>query len=193
MPSMDGWSVLSALKSDPDTSDIPVVIWSITSDKHLGYTLGASEYLTKPVDRERLFKILHKYIAERHSHKILVIEDDATTSELMAKLLQKEKYEVSQAGNGRIALDYMQQEVPSLILLDLMMPEMDGFQFIAELKKNKEWGQIPIVVMTAKTITAQDRLKLNGYVNNIIQKGSFEYQTLLVEIRKFMDNPKIET
>ncbi|MCU6795483.1 response regulator [Paenibacillus sp. WQ 127069] len=186
MPSMDGWSVLSALKSDPELQDIPVVIWSMTNDKHLGYTLGASEFLTKPVQRERLIDVMDKYVSNRALQSVLVIEDDATTSELMTKLLHKEGYAVTQAGNGRIALDCIAREIPTLILLDLMMPEMDGFQFVAELRKQDAWSEIPIVVLTAKTITAEDRLKLNGYVKSVIQKGSFNHKSLLAEIRQFI-------
>jgi CheY-like chemotaxis protein len=186
MPSMDGWSVLSALKSDPELQDIPVVIWSMTNDKSLGYTLGASEFLTKPVQRERLIDVMDKYVSNRTDHSVLVIEDDATTSELMTRLLQKEGYGVTQAGNGRIALECMAREVPTLILLDLMMPEMDGFQFVAELRKQEAWSEIPIVVVTAKTITSEDRLKLNGYVKSVIQKGMFDHKSLLEEIRQFI-------
>ncbi len=187
MPSMDGWSVLSSLKNDPELQDIPVVIWSMTNDKHLGYTLGASEFLTKPLNRERLIQVMEKYILSASDDSVLVIEDDATTSELMTRLLEKEGYIVKQAGNGRLALEHMEHEMPSLILLDLMMPEMDGFEFVAELRKREEWCSIPVVVVTAKTITEEDRLKLNGYVRGVIQKGSFEYQYLLSEIQRCTD------
>ncbi|TLS49539.1 response regulator [Paenibacillus antri] len=186
MPGMDGWSVLSQLKNDPDVADIPVVIWSLTSDTQLGYTLGASEYLVKPVERERLIKVMEKYVSGRDERRVLVIEDDATTSELMTKLLVKEGYSVTQARNGRFALEAMEQQTPALILLDLMMPEMDGFQFITELRKRDAWRDVPIVVVTAKTITSEDRQKLNGYVRNIVQKGAIDFKTLLSDIRKLM-------
>lgn len=190
MPGMDGWSVLAQLKNDPELADIPVVIWSMTSDKQLGYTLGASEYLTKPVDRDRLIKVMGKYVSKNKDQLVLVIEDDATTSELMTRLLKKEGYSVTQASNGRFALEYMKKEVPTLILLDLMMPDVDGFQFILELRKEETWSSIPIVVVTAKSITSEDRLKLDGYVKNIIQKGDFDFKTLLTEIRRFMITEK---
>ncbi|MDF2722679.1 MAG: hypothetical protein K0Q59_2354 [Paenibacillus sp.] len=186
MPSMDGWTVLSALKSDPELHDIPVVIWSMTNDKQLGYALGAAEFLMKPISRERLIKVMDKYVSNRTAHSVLVIEDDATTSELMTKLLHKEGYTVTQAGNGRLALDCMAKEVPKLILLDLMMPEMDGFQFVAELQRHEQWSTIPVVVVTAKSITAEDRSKLNGYVKDVLQKGSFDHKLLIAEIRRFI-------
>jgi CheY-like chemotaxis protein len=186
MPGMDGWSVLSALKNDPELEDIPVVIWSMTNDKQLGYALGAAEFLTKPVQRERLIGVVEKYLLNQSNHNVLVIEDDDATSELMTRLLQKEGYVVTNARNGRFALDCLGREAPDLILLDLMMPEMDGFQFIAELRKHKEWNAIPIIVVTAKSITSEDCMKLNGFVKSIIQKGSFDHKSLLTDIRQFI-------
>ncbi len=186
MPGMDGWSVLSQLKNDPDVADIPVVIMSLTRDKQLGFTLGASEFLTKPVERQRLVQVMEKYVGRREDRTVLVIEDDATTSELTTKLLSKEGYSVEQARNGRFALEAMEKAKPALILLDLMMPEMDGFQFIAELRRRDEWRDVPIVVVTAKSITSADRQKLNGYVRNIVQKGAIDYKTLLADIRKLL-------
>ncbi|CAG7636672.1 Sensor histidine kinase RcsC [Paenibacillus solanacearum] len=183
MPTMDGWSVLSALKSDPELSEIPVVIWSMTSDKQLGYTLGAAEFLMKPVQREQLIKVMDKYLVQRADHTILVIEDDQPASELVTKLLRSEGYDVTEAGNGVKALEWLSQNTPALILLDLLMPEMDGFELIGELRKQELWRTIPVVVMTAKTITAEDRLKLNGAVKSIIQKGTFDPQSLLAEIQ----------
>nr|WP_275901672.1 MHYT domain-containing protein [Paenibacillus sp. SYP-B3998] len=192
MPSMDGWSVLSVLKSDPELADIPVVIWSMTSDKHLGYALGASEFLVKPVQRERLIDVMDKYVSNRTDHSILVIEDDTTTSELMTRLLHKEGYVVTQARNGRLALECMVKELPTLILLDLMMPEMDGFQFIEELRKQDAWSAISIVVLTAKSITSEERYKLNGYVKNVIQKGAFDHKSLLAEIQLLITDAMVQ-
>jgi CheY-like chemotaxis protein len=132
---------------------------------------------------------MEKYIGSRTDHSVLVIEDDATTSELMTKMLHKEGYTVAQARNGRIALESMSRVAPNLILLDLMMPEMDGFQFVAELRKHEAWSAIPIVVVTAKSITSEDRLRLNGYVKSVIQKGSFDHKSLLTEVRRFISAP----
>jgi len=188
MPGMDGWSVLSALKRDPELRDIPVVILSMTNDKQLGYALGASEFLEKPIERDRLVGIIDKYIPAAGGSSVLVIEDDATTSELMTKLLHREGYSVTQAANGRLALECLERELPGVILLDLMMPEMDGFEFVLELRKREEWSLIPIVVVTAKTINAEDRLRLHGYVKSVMQKGAFDPKRLLGEIRRFMND-----
>ncbi|WP_135552801.1 response regulator [Paenibacillus cymbidii] len=183
MPSMDGWAVLTELKNDPELAAIPVIILSLTNDKQLGYALGASEFLTKPIHREQLIAVLDKYIAKGTANDVLVIEDDATTGDMMTKLLVREGYTATRAGNGRIALQEVAKSMPSLILLDLMMPEMDGFQFVDELRKHEAWRDIPIVVVTAKTITSEDRARLSGYVNKIIQKGAFDRESLLREVQ----------
>lgn len=183
-PSMDGWSILSALKGDEELKDIPVVILSFSDDTNLGFALGAAEYLTKPVSKERLIEVMDKYIDNRNAHTVLVIEDDATTSEMMTKLLEKESYAVDQARNGKEALERLKLQVPNLILLDLMMPEMDGFQLVAEMRKNSAWSEIPIVVVSAKSLTSEERMRLNGYVKGILQKGTFNHKWLLAEIRR---------
>ncbi len=188
MPSMDGWSVLSELKRDPELRDIPVIILSMTDDKPLGYSLGASEFLTKPLDRDQLVAVIDKYLSDSAGRSVLVVEDDATTSEMMVKLLGKDGYSVVTAGNGRLALQQLAAEMPGLILLDLMMPEMDGYQFLAELRKHKEWSTIPVVVVTAKSMGAEDSMRLNGYVKGVLQKGSFEPKQLLAEVRRYMND-----
>ncbi|MFD0587408.1 MHYT domain-containing protein [Paenibacillus sp. GCM10027627] len=189
MPNMDGWSVLTALKSDPELADIPVIIWSMAGDKQLGYLLGAAEFLMKPVQREQLISVINRYLpSEEEYQSILVIEDDTAASELAARTLRKEGFVVLEAGNGLKALHLLSRErPPSLILLDLMMPEMDGFTFIEELRMREAWRTIPVVVLTAKTLTPEDRKKLNGYVQNIVQKGAFSPQALLEEIKSYLD------
>lgn len=183
MPGMDGWNVLAALKNDSELAHIPVVMISMMDEQHLAYALGASEFLTKPIYRERLISTLDKYIPERQSHSVLVIEDDAVTSDMMTKLLKREGYRVTRAGNGHHALQRMQEEAPHLILLDLMMPEMDGFEFVAAMREHEEWRPIPVVVVTAKSITEEDRRRLNGCVENIVQKGHLDRKALLHEVR----------
>ncbi len=188
MPGLDGWSVLGSLKkeTDPEVAAIPVILLSITDDRKLGYALGAAEYLVKPIQRDRLLSVIHQYVTHREAGSVLVIEDDLPTSEMMTKMLQREGYEVSRAGNGRIALEQLATAVPQLILLDLMMPEMDGFQFVSELKKHPEWQSVPIVVITAKTITREDRDRLNGRVSNIFEKGQSSTNDLLREVHSLI-------
>ncbi|TVY09124.1 response regulator [Paenibacillus cremeus] len=183
MPGMDGWTVLNTLKNDSELAHIPVVMISMTDDKNLGYAMGASDFLTKPIYREQLIPILDKYVPERCCDTVLIIEDDIPTSQMMTKMLEKEGYRVSRAANGRMALQSIAGSLPQLILLDLMMPKMDGFEFIAELRKHEEWRSIPIVVMTAKNITAEDQQRLHGNVKNIVQKGCFDRGAFMNEVR----------
>ncbi|MEP7284396.1 MAG: response regulator [Chloroflexota bacterium] len=183
MPNMDGWAVLSALKADTALAPIPVVMLTIVSDKNLGYALGASDYLTKPVDRDQLMSILRKHQCETISCEILVVEDDLATREMISRTLQKEGWDVDQAENGRVALEHIAKKLPGLILLDLMMPEMDGFEFVAELRKNEAWRKIPVVVITAMDLNQAERQRLSGLVEGILEKGAYSQEDLFTEVR----------
>jgi len=183
MPKMDGWKVLSALKADSELADIPVIMFTVVDDKNLGYSLGASDYLTKPIDRERLVNVIRQYTTTSAPQRVLLVEDDANVRDLLRRMLEKEGWAVAEAENGRVALERVAEQEPALILLDLMMPEMDGFELVAELRKQKVWRSIPIVVLTAKDITSEDRLRLNGEVMKILQKESSTWEELLDEVR----------
>ncbi len=188
MPSLDGWAVLSQLKADAELADIPVIMLTMVDSRNIGYALGASDYLTKPIDRARLSAILKKYKCDRSPCSILLVEDDAPIREMMRRTLEKEGWTVTEAENGCIALEQIKDNRPELILLDLMMPQMDGFTFVHELQKNESWRSIPIVVLTAKDLTTEDRLQLNGYVENILQKGAYSYEELLHLVRDLVTN-----
>jgi CheY-like chemotaxis protein len=183
MPGMDGWSVLSALKSDPELADTPVILLTITDNKSMGYALGASEYLTKPIDRERLLTVLRKY---QRNPPVLIVEDDAQSRSMLRRLLEKEGWPVVEAENGAVALARAAEGRPGVVLLDLMMPEMDGFEFVEQFRKRADWRGIPIVVITAKDITEEDRRRLNGRVEKIVQKGTHSRDELLREVRELM-------
>ena len=186
MPRMDGWAVLSGLKANPELANIPVIMLTIVDNKNIGYALGASDYLTKPIDRDRLGAILNKYRGERHPCRLLLVEDDAPTREMMRRMLEKEQWTVIEAENGQVALEQIANQQPELILLDLMMPQMDGFTFVNVLQRNEAWRSIPVVILTAKEITAEDRQQLNGYVENILQKGAYTREELLSQVRKLV-------
>jgi PAS domain S-box-containing protein len=186
MPRKDGWAVVQDLKADPQLSDIPVIMMTFVDDKNLGYALGASEYLTKPIDRNRLNAVLQKYRPGRPDCPVLVIEDDEMTRHMVRDMLKKQGWAVAEAENGRVALGHVAEQRPELILLDLTMPEMDGFEFLAELRETEAWRSIPVIVITAKDITLEDRLRLNGYVEKILQKGVYTREQLLAEVRNLV-------
>jgi CheY-like chemotaxis protein len=117
---------------------------------------------------------------------VLIVDDDAPTRELVRGILENEGYSVAEAENGRVALQHLQEETPQLILLDLMMPEMDGFELIVELRKREEWRRIPVAVMTAKDLTSEDRAILNGHVERIMRKGDKSRQELLAEVHSLL-------
>jgi signal transduction histidine kinase/CheY-like chemotaxis protein len=181
MPGMDGWEVLKMLKADPVLSTIPVIMITMADDRSTGYSLGASDYLTKPIDRERLAVSVRRY--RQGGQVVLIVEDDDDTREMMARILVSDGWTVGQAENGRAALERVAETVPDLILLDLMMPEMDGFEFIARLRENKAWRGIPVVVLTAKDMTADDQLRLQGNVRKVFRKASYSREELVEEIR----------
>jgi GAF domain-containing protein/DNA-binding response OmpR family regulator len=183
MPGMDGWAVLSALKADPEVAEIPVIMLTIVDDRNLGYALGASDYLTKPIDRERLVTVLKQH---RRDRPVLVVDDDAEVRQLLRRMLESEGFAVVEAENGRVALERLRGESPSLILLDLMMPEMDGFEFVAELRRHEGWRAIPVVVITARDLSRDDRERLNGHVEKILQKGTYDRDQLLAEVRELV-------
>jgi signal transduction histidine kinase/DNA-binding response OmpR family regulator len=188
MPHKDGWAVLSALKADPHVAHIPVVMVTMVDNKNMGYSLGAADYLTKPIERERLMTILDKY--RKHPPNpsdiltILVVDDDPAVRQLMRRILEKEGHTVIEAENGRIGLERITERAPSLILLDLMMPEMDGFEFVARLRKHEVWREIPVIVVSAKHLSAEEWLQLSGAVEKILQKGAYSVDSLLCEIRE---------
>ncbi|MGR9108035.1 MAG: response regulator [Gammaproteobacteria bacterium] len=185
MPEMDGWSVLTALKADPDLSPIPVVMVSILDEARLGFALGATEYLTKPVDRACLGRLLKKYRASGSPASVLLVEDQADQRDLLRRVLEQEGWAVREAENGRVALGEIAENRPDLIVLDLMMPEMDGFEFLEALRRREGEGVvIPVVVVTARDLSMADRERLNGYVKSIVQKSAYGRDELLREIGK---------
>ncbi len=181
MPKIDGWSVLKALKAEPATADIPVIMLTMVSDKSLGFSLGASEYLTKPIDRDRLHQALQRH-APRESERILVVEDDDSTRELLVRLLIARGHTVSEAVDGQAALDVLADTPPALIMLDLMMPRMDGFQFLHEMRRNAAWEHIPVVVVTAKDLSPDERERLASEADIVLRKGALDREALLRQV-----------
>lgn len=183
MPEMDGWAVLNTLKADPELADIPVVMTTMLDERGKGQALGAVDYLMKPVDRARLLHLVKQYRRQKKVGPVLIVEDDATNREILARMLRKMGRKVEEAGNGKDALRKVSETQPELIVLDLMLPVMDGLSFVRELRKIQAFKSIPVVVLTAKDLTDEDRqLLLQGSVQKILQKGAYNREELIREL-----------
>lgn len=182
MPGMDGWAVLSSLKEDPALAAIPVVILSVVDDKPMGFALGVSEYLTKPIDRKGLAAVLTRYAPTTAARSVLLVEDDAATRRMLRRALEQQGWQVEEAANGRIALDRVSERPPALVLLDLVMPEMDGFEFLDGLRR-RAVPRVPVIVITAKDLTDEDRRRLNGGVARVVEKARSGPEAVLAEVQ----------
>ena len=182
MPGSDGWSVLAHLKSDPRTAEIPVVMLTIVDDRQRGFALGAADYLTKPIDWQRLGAILRKFLSPGHADTVLVVEDNAESREVVRKYLEREGWKIVEAADGEQGLRAFAEARPALILLDLMMPVLDGFGFLDELAKRFPAHRVPVVVLTAKELNSADFVRLNGRVARILEKGDLAHLDKLMEL-----------
>jgi CheY-like chemotaxis protein len=184
MPGMDGYSVVSALMADEELRDIPVVMLTIVDEKSHGFPQGVADYMKKPIDWERLTALLNKYrYTAELACTVLVIDDSEIDRELLKRMLERDGWVVETAENGRIGLERVAERQPDLILLDLNMPEMDGFEFVKALRREPRWATIPIAIITARDITFEDRIRLGGCVEKFLEKGSYSKEELLREVR----------
>jgi len=188
MPDLDGWSVLAALRQDPELAEIPVIMITILDEHRRGVALGAAGYLTKPIDRERLHRMVSRFRASARPTRVLLVEDDKDQRERLRGWLQGEQWVVQESANGREALTRLQADKPDVILLDLMMPEMDGFAVVAALQKEPRWRDIPVIVITARDLDAKDRERLNSGVQSVLVKETFRPRELVERIRQLVQS-----
>ena len=179
--------MLKELKAYPQLADIPVIMISMLDNTQFGFALGAADCLTKPVDRDSLLAVMEKYVAQKETDSVLVVEDDEASRQMLCRLLTKENWTVKQAEHGQKALSYLEEgNIPLLILLDLDMPEMNGFELLRQIRQNPLWKMIPVIIVTAKDLTANDRLELSNTAQGIYQKGNIDHKLLLSEIDEFI-------
>ncbi|MBB3951844.1 PAS domain S-box-containing protein [Aureimonas jatrophae] len=185
MPKKDGWSVLAELKEDPRLSAVPVVMVSSLDEKRIGYALGASDYLVKPVEWDRLKEIMDRY-RDAPGGLVLAIDDDEDTLSRYAMMLQRQGFEFASATNGRLGLQRVEERRPDLILLDLNMPVMDGFDFLAELRADPSRTDIPVVVLSSKDLSAGERQTLNAAADQVLSKTDVSLRQLAERIREVL-------
>jgi CheY-like chemotaxis protein len=168
---------------------------TIVGDREMGYTLGASEYLTKPIDRAILATVVEKYRTKNAMKVVLIVDDDDATRQVVSRTLTREGWTVIEAENGRAAMDRLKTNEPNLILLDLAMPEMDGFEFLTVLRNDGVHAGIPVIVLTSKDLTVSERSQLTGRVEKIVQKGDYSRAALLREVKQLVAlcESKLET
>ncbi len=186
MPDRDGWSVLVELKKNPKLRHIPVILVTMLGDRDLGLALGAADYVSKPFDSKELLSTLQRHRRKDRPAHVLVVDDDDPTREMLRRILEKEGWQVSEAANGRAALESLESWTPGLMLLDLMMPEVDGFAVVEALQGREDWRAIPVVIVTALDLSKADLDRLSGRASKVLQKGKYDRADLLALVRQRM-------
>ena len=179
MPEMDGWAVLRELKADPDLRGIPVLLVTVLGDREMGYTLGAADYLTKPVETDALLQALSRLLTNGRGTEALVVDDDPVTREMLRRTLARNGWTVAQAADGREALARLERATPAVVLLDLMMPGVDGFEVLEAMRRKEAWRDIPVVIITAKDLTREELARLNGCAERVFRKGAYDRAELV--------------
>jgi signal transduction histidine kinase/CheY-like chemotaxis protein len=186
MPDLDGWSVLAALRQDDELAEIPVIMVTILDEQRRAAALGAAGYLTKPIDRQTLQRMIGRFRALARPTRVLLVEDEDYQRERVREWVESQQWIVQEAANGREALACLQANKPDVILLDLMMPEMDGFAVIVALQKEPSWREIPVIVITSRDLDEKDRERLNSGVQSILVKETFRPAELVERIRRLV-------
>ncbi|MFQ5561444.1 MAG: PleD family two-component system response regulator [Nitrospinota bacterium] len=187
MPNKDGWSILKELKEDPLTHEIPVILLTILDEKDLGYELGAFDYLQKPINPNLLLTVIER-TGVKKVETILIVDDEPESIDLMKGILEEQGIDVDSAGNGKEALETIGRKIPDLMVLDLMMPEMDGFEVISRMRAKKEWAGIPVLVVTGKSLSQEEREFLNLKVEVLMNKAGMSRESVLREVTRTLSS-----
>jgi signal transduction histidine kinase len=189
MPDMDGWRILSLLKNDPLLTRIPVIMIAMEAEQEKGYAMGATDCLDKTMVHKQLATILDKYQLNHDSPGlVMVVDDDMICRASLSSLIENQGWRVFEAENGQVALEHLERKKPALILLDLNMPIMDGFEFLAHLQKNERWCSTPVIVLTSRNLTAEELADLNRHVETVFQKEAESQGQLILQIHQLVAN-----
>jgi CheY-like chemotaxis protein len=187
MPGQDGWETIRALRSDPETRDIPIIICSVVANKHKGLSMGVADYLVKPISERHLLRAMARIDHGDEEGHVLVVDDNPDDRKLLRRILENADYNVTEVDGGAAAIRHIRGNPPTLVVLDLMMPEVDGFAVLESLKSNSATRRIPVVVVTAKELGAEERHRLQQRVESLLQKGLFDQRQLLSDVSSALE------
>ncbi len=196
LPELDGWEVMSRLKAQPETSEIPVVVVSVIDNPDLGMALGALDYFVKPVDGRQLVARLKRFKLKGPKDEpatVLVVDDEAANRQWLSRILEPAGFTVELATGGRQAIELARAHPPDLVLLDLMMPEVTGFDVVEALRSDQRTQDTPIMILTARHLTEEDKRHLNGHVSTILSRGSVGASDLIELLQQVVEQPGAAT
>jgi signal transduction histidine kinase/DNA-binding response OmpR family regulator len=187
MPDVDGWAVLRALKADPELAEIPVILVTVLGDRDMGLALGAAEHLTKPISPQDLIRVLSRVGGFDGATDVLIVDDDEGTRDVLRRTLSREGWSVREAIDGADGLAQLAAAKPGVVLLDLMMPQMDGFEMLRAMRENRDWHDVPVVIVTSKDLGRDELEWLRGNSMEIFQKGAYGLADLVTALRGMID------
>jgi signal transduction histidine kinase/DNA-binding response OmpR family regulator len=190
-PEFDGWEILRLLKTDAELCDIPVILVTVLGDRDMGFALGAAEHLTKPINPKELLRLLARVQRPEVAPDVLVVDDDQSTRAMLRRMLVKEGWRVREAANGTEGLEQLAKAVPAVMLLDLMMPEVDGFEVLRSVRQTAAWRDIPVVIVTSKDLTREELEWLRGHAMDVFQKGAYSRAELIATVRAMVDAARL--
>ena len=186
MPGTGGYSLLEQIKSDPELKDTPVLIHTVSTERATAFALGADMFFTKPVDRDVLLATLQKYTSSNGNTRVLIIDDEIAARQMLSRSLVAAGWIVSEAENGLKGLEQLEKSNPELIILDLMMPEMDGFTFLERLHENVDYRDTPVFVLTAKTLDKSDLNRLQAHEIEATSKSDVDISSIIDRLQNFI-------
>jgi DNA-binding response OmpR family regulator len=190
-PEFDGWEILRLLKTDTDLCDIPVILVTVLGDRDMGFALGAAEHLTKPINPKELLRLLARVQRPEIAPDVLVVDDDQSTRAMLRRMLVREGWRVREAADGAEGLEQLARAVPAVMLLDLMMPEVDGFEVLRAVRQTAAWRDIPVVIVTSKDLTRDELEWLRGHAMDVFQKGAYSRAELIATVRAMVDAARV--